>query len=570
MRHYASLCSFLLLVCVGSWLTAEDAEENTGKPNGTLVLTLQGSFPLRTSGGLLFGDQDKCLFDATMDLREALAAPEKRLVLNLSRHFTPSLVAAEELAGILKNRAAGKRVIGLIDGIDDSGMIVAAACDEIVIAEAGIVMVDGLAGGVNYYADALAKLGIRFHAVTSGPAKTAPESLTRSEPSEAAKAELQHQVNEIDKVLLAECQRGSFNQAMITAARAVSPQTSAIAVQTKLANSAVEPGDWLRKQAAPLRYFHKKEKNQDFDSLSGMIAAISELLQGEPDSKNPEAVAIVELEGDILDGEGGIPGYAITGHDTAKLFDRLADDSHIVAVVVRVNSPGGSAGASDLIHFAMRRCAARKPVVALFDGVAASGGYYLGCAAQEILVHRGTITGSIGVFGLMPDLSGTRSMLGINRFQIATNPRAGLYDLDGFGPEKEAGMRQIIEAVDQRFQGIVAQRRKLSPEKVKELAGGRVFTGSEAITLGLADKLGDLPSAVARARELANHPDPLPLERFPKAGGLAAKLGLSSTSTLTSTVASQVGLPKDLVRWVELARTGRPLILCWAPIVEVR
>jgi protease-4 len=339
---------------------------------------------------------------------------------------------------------------------------------------------------------------------------------------------------------------------------------TATAVETGLVDKVAEAGEWLKRQPGPVRHYKKKGKNRDLDSFAGIMAAVSELLNGAPETKHARAVAVVELEGSILDGSGGVPGYAITGRDTAALFDRLADDTRIVAVVVRVNSPGGSAGASDRIHFAIRRCAARKPVVALFDQYAASGGYYLGCAAHEILVHRGTITGSIGVFSLIPDIAETRRMLGINRFQITTGPRAALFDLEGFGPEKEAAMRQVIEAVDKRFQGLVAERRKLDPDKVKELAGGRVFTGEEAVTLGLADGIGDLPGAVARARELAKEPQPLPLERFPKANGLAAKLGLGSV------LASQAGMPVELLQWMELARAGKPLVLCWAPVMSVR
>lgn len=560
MRHLHLL---LVLSYALALPAAEEASKTDGNPNGTLIMTLHGSFPLRPAG-LLFGPGDKSLHDATMELREALLAPEKHLVLDLSNSFDPGLAAAEELAAVLRNRPVGKKVSCLVDGLNNAALVVTAACDEVVMAEAGVLMIGGLAANVDFYADALAKIGVRFHAVTSGPAKTAPEPLTRSTPSDAARNEIGHQVRALDQVLIADCLRGSFDSNALAVARARAPQVARVAVETRLADKAAEPGEWLKRQALPIRHFKKSGKSRDLDSLPGMVAAITELINGEQDTKHPQAVAVVELEGDILDGEGGVPGYAITGTDIAALFDRLAGDQHIVAVVVRVNSPGGSASASDRIHFAIRRCAARKPVVALFDAYAASGGYYLGCAAQEVLVHRGTITGSIGVFGLMPDLSQTRKLLGINRHQVLTGPRAGLYDLEGFSAEKEAAMRQVIDAVDQRFQSLVAERRKLSPEAVKNLAGGKVYTGEEAITLGLADRIGDLPSAVARARELAKHPNPLPLERFPKSGGLAAKLGL------TSTLATEVGLPHDLLRWITLARLGKPLVLCWAPIALVK
>jgi protease-4 len=233
-------------------------------------------------------------------------------------------------------------------------------------------------------------------------------------------------------------------------------------------------------------------------------------------------------------------------------------------VVVRINSGGGSAGASDRIHHAVRRLAAAKPVVALYDAVCASGGYYIGCAAQEIMVHRGTITGSIGVFAMVPDLHGARARLGIYRHTVASGPRSGLFSTDAFTQEKEAAFRQVVLDVDQRFQALVAERRKIDLKKMADLAGGRVFSGDEAVANGLADRLGDLPAAVARARELAGISDPLPLERLPEAGGLAAKLGLGGVSggVLPAVFA---GLPAEVRLWLTLAQQGRVQVMAWHP-----
>jgi protease-4 len=299
-----------------------------------------------------------------------------------------------------------------------------------------------------------------------------------------------------------------------------------------------------------------------------MMAFWKTLTEGESRPRYPQMVAIVELEGMIVDGDSSTPGYTIGGTDTAQLFDRLAGDSQVVAVVVRVDSGGGSADASDRIHFALRRLAAVKPVVALFDSVAASGGYYLGCAAREIMVHRGTITGSIGVFAVVPDLEGTRDLLGIHRYSIVTGPRAELFSTGAFTAEKEAALRQVIVTVDGRFQSLVAARRKLSAAKVAELAGGRVFSGDEAVALGLADRLGTLPDAVARARELAGIKTPLPLERFPHSGGLAARLGLTGSSL--GSLPAGFRLPAELQLWLRLAAAGQPLILAWAGSLELQ
>jgi protease-4 len=315
-----------------------------------------------------------------------------------------------------------------------------------------------------------------------------------------------------------------------------------------------------------VRRLKQERETPDLSTFAGITAFWAELMQGENRVRHPRTVAVVELEGMILDGDVSAPGYSICGNDTAALFDKLVGDSTVVAVVVRINSGGGSADASDRMHYALRRLSAAKPVVVLFDAVAASGGYYVGCAGREIMVHRGTITGSIGVFAVVPDLEGTRALFGIKRHTIATDPRADLFKSTGFGPEKEAGFRQVVKAVDARFQGIVAERRKLAPEKVHELAGGRVYTGDEAVANGLADRLGDLPAAVARARELAGIAEPLPLERLPRSGGLAARLGLGGVASGLVPAA----LPPGLRLWWEIAQAERLAVMAWTPAPGIR
>jgi protease-4 len=267
-------------------------------------------------------------------------------------------------------------------------------------------------------------------------------------------------------------------------------------------------------------------------------------------------VAVVELAGQIVDGHDGQPGVNIAPGDTCALLERLRDDARVVAVVLRIDSPGGSASASDRIHHAVRRLDEQKPVVALFDGVAASGGYYIGCAAREILVHRATITGSIGVFAVMPDASATLAALGVHRHVVATGPRADLMGLGAWSDEKEAALKAVVVDVDTRFQGLVAARRHLDPAKVVDLAGGRVYTGEQAIALGLADGLGTLTSAVARARKLAGEATALPLERYPRETGLLGRLGLAD---------SAIGpVPASLRLWLAAAQGDAPVVLAWA------
>jgi protease IV len=271
---------------------------------------------------------------------------------------------------------------------------------------------------------------------------------------------------------------------------------------------------------------------------------------------------VVELAGMIMPGEHSMPGETVVDGDTCALLARLQDDRRITAVVLRIDSPGGDAGASDRIHQAVRRLDAVKPVVCLMDGVAASGGYWIACAAREIRVHRATITGSIGAFAMVPDIDGAADLLGLKRHVELNSPRADIFHPGSWGPEKEAVFRAVIADVDERFRSLVAERRHLPRERVDQLAEGRVFTGEQAVTDGLADGLGTLASAVGRARELAKEPAPLPLERFPKGSGLAARLGLVDAAAFVPGFS-------HVQMWADLARRG-PMVLTWQAVPTVR
>ncbi len=540
-------------------MTAVEAAPPLGEPEGTLVINLSGNLPLRPGGGFLFGDSGMSLFDATVLLKRAITQPEKRIVIDCSLEFAPGLAVAEELAAVLRSRSTDKRVVCLIDNASDAVLAIAAACDEVVMVEAGMLNVDGLSLSSDYYADALNRFGIKFHAVTSGAAKTAPEPFTKSRPSAAAIAEHQRLISALDEATLALAVRPNVTLERLTAARARAPQTATIAKELGLVNAAVEPGAWLKGQPGPVRYLRQETDQPDFNSLPGIMAFMNELMSGEQKRTLTKSIAVVELEGSIVEGDVSVPGYTIAGNDTAALFDRLINDAMIVGVVVRINSGGGSAGASDRAHYALKRLAAAKPVVALFDAVCASGGYYIGCAAKEIMVHRGTITGSIGVFAMVPDLDATRALFGVHRHTITTGPRAELFSTSEFTADKEAAIRQVVVAVDERFQAIVAENRGLALDKVHELAGGRVFSGDEAVALGLANRIGDLPTAVARVRELAGITELLPIERFPHAGGLAARLGLGGVQSAML----QAVMPSAVRVLVEQSQRSRLQVMAW-------
>lgn len=532
-----------------------------GEARGTVVITLTGALSLRPAEGL-FGGSEPPLHEATQKLREALQAPEPRLVLDLSRGFAPGLAAAEELAAVLRDRGPGRTVACLVDQISDSALVVAAACDEVVMPASGLLAVRGLAAESWYLAPALQRIGVRFHAVASGPFKTAPEMFTREGPSDEARAETRQLLAGLDAALVALAQRPGLDAAAIARAREAGLQTAAAARPLGLVTAVAEPGAWLAAQPAPVRRPRFGPEAPDLGSFAGMMRFWGQLLGGESGARPPKSVAVVELAGMIVPGERSMPGETVADGDTVALLARLRDDRRVAAVVLRIDSPGGDAGASDRIHHAVRRLDAAKPVVCLMDGVAASGGYWIACAAREVRAHRATITGSIGAFAMVPDLDGAVALLGARRHVELASPRADILHPGGWGAEKEAVFRAVIADVDERFRALVAERRRLPRERVDQLAQGRVYTGEQAVAEGLADGLGSLASAAGRARELAGEPAPLPLERFPRGSGLAARLGLVDAAALLPGAArAQV--------WADLARRG-PLVLAWQALPGVR
>jgi protease-4 len=254
------------------------------------------------------------------------------------------------------------------------------------------------------------------------------------------------------------------------------------------------------------------------------------------------------------------------------MLQDLEEDHRIKAVVLRINSGGGDAGASDRIYHAVKRLDAVNPVIALFDSVAASGGYYIGCGAREIVVHRATVTGSIGVFALVPDFQGTCDKLGLSTFVLNSDPRADLFSGLAFTPEKEKALGKIITDVDQRFQGVVAKARKMSSASIAALADGKVYIGEDAIALGLADRLGTLADTAVRARTLAGFIKPLAVERYPEQRGLMQmleRLGGASTDNLPKVAAKILG-GKFAATFQLLNEPGQIKILAWTQTPTVR
>lgn len=277
------------------------------------------------------------------------------------------------------------------------------------------------------------------------------------------------------------------------------------------------------------------------------------------------AVAIVYAEGQIVDGEG--TDGMIYGNTLAAKLREVRLDEDVKSVVLRVNSPGGSALASDLIWREMELLKAEKPVIVSMGGYAASGGYYISAPADAIVSDRMTLTGSIGVFGMIPNYGkAMEQKLGITIDEVKTNASAGMGGFKALSPNEHRAIMRSVDRVYERFTGLVAEGRNLSIERVLELAGGRVYTGAEALEIGLVDMNGGLKAAIAVAVEKAGLGEDYRIEeRVELPTGLAAYLSAFSARVKASWEASELGVVMKEYRAIQeaLSQTG---VVMYTPV----
>ena len=484
----------------------------------------------------------------------------KAVVLDLDGFGGGGQVAMERVGAALdKVRAAGKPVLAHAAFYDDDGYLLAAHASEVWLAPMGMVGVTGPGGSNLYYKGLIDKLGAKIHLYRVGTYKSAVEPYTRADQSPEARAASEALVTSIwdnwqanvasarpkAKVAdylgnIAALLRANGGDAARTALAAglVDKLGDEIAFGTHVATLAGKakdggPGDFA---AIPLRHY----------------------LRHHPLGRDGQ-VGVVTLAGEIVDGEAG-PGSA-GGVSIGNLIrDALADDS-IKALVLRVDSPGGSAAASEDIRIALLAARAKGlPVVISMGNVAASGGYWVSTGADMIFAEPSTITGSIGVFGILPSFETTLAKAGITSDGVKATPLSGEPDvIGGVSPEFDALAQASVEDTYGKFVGLVAQARKLTPQRVDEIGQGRVWDGGTAHQLQLVDRFGGLDEAVAEAARRAKLTDKAASARFidPASPPLTRLLSsLSGGSSIGDTMRTG---PRDWLSHAALRQQQRAL-----------
>lgn len=416
---------------------------------------------------------------------------------------TMETAVMEELRETLVQfKESGKFILSYNESYSQGSYYLATVADKIYLQPEGSMEWSGLASNLIFFKGLIDKLGldIEIFRPTACRYKSAVEPYFMTRMSDENRAQMQALVDSTWKTLTEKISkaRGISVEELNRLADELEVMLPMEAVEHKLIDGVCYE-DQMEEQFLALGVEADKEGNLRFVSLGDYAAQVGPDL----DHLTSPEVALVYAQGEIVDGEGS--GAQIFGNSLAAKLREVREDENVKAVVLRVNSPGGSALASDVIWREMELLKAQKPVIVSMGSYAASGGYYISAPADAILSDRMTLTGSIGVFGMfMNPTKALQKNLGITMDGVKTNRSAGMGQREPLTAAERRAVMRGVDKVYERFTGLVSEGRNLPIEKVLEIAGGRVWSGSDALEIGLVDGLGGLKMALALAAEKAD------------------------------------------------------------------
>jgi len=439
---------------------------------------------------------------------EFAAQDERIRVLELDGYISGMgwATLASIRAGIAAFRESGKPVIARMDYYDEANLFVASAANKVYTDPLADIEWNGFAIEIEYLARAFEQSGVEIQVTRVGEYKSAVEPYLDSEMSAANREQLDRILQQRQTELIATvAQSRNLEVAVLQGAMLEQGYLSSEdAQQLGLIDGPCYEDEFCHE----MRELIGDRTDDDYDTVYGRgydyVHFESYVRDELPARANMSGgtIAVIYAEGDIVD--GGYPGEVV-GELLALDLETARLDEDVAAVVLRVQSPGGSAMASEVILRDLQLLASEKPVVVSMGDVAASGGYWIATHATQIVAQANTITGSIGVFSMFPNVAGLMDKLGVDVETVSTGPHAaGLGSL--FVPLSEATLARVQVGVDDTYAEFlqrVVEGRNLELAAVEEIARGRVWTGTDALELGLVDQLGDLQDAVERAASLA-------------------------------------------------------------------
>ncbi|ECH4422084.1 signal peptide peptidase SppA [Salmonella enterica] len=508
---------FLVLVGVGIWMQIGNGSNSEQTARGALLLDISGvivdkpstNHRLGALGRQLFGAssdrlQENSLFDIVNAIRQA---EDDRnitgIVLDL-KNFTGADQPSMRYIGkaLREFRDSGKPVFAVGENYSQGQYYLASFANKIWLSPQGQVDLHGFATNGLYYKTLLDKLKVSTHVFRVGTYKSAVEPFIRDDMSPAAREADSRWIGELWQNYLhtvsanrqiSPQQLFPGAQAIIDGLTSVGGDTAKYALDHKLVDALASSADV---EKALTKQFGWSKTENNYRAISYYDYSLK------TPADTGGTIAVIFANGAIMDGEE-TPGN-VGGDTTASQIRDARLDPKVKAIVLRVNSPGGSVNASEVIRAELAAArAAGKPVVVSMGGMAASGGYWISTPANYIVASPSTLTGSIGIFGVINTVENSLSSIGVHSDGVSTSPLADISMTKALSPEVQQMMQLSIEYGYKRFITLVADARKRTPEQIDKIAQGHVWTGEDAKANGLVDSLGDFDDAVAKAAELA-------------------------------------------------------------------
>ncbi|EKG2146970.1 signal peptide peptidase SppA [Salmonella enterica] len=508
---------FLVLVGVGIWMQIGNGSNSEQTARGALLLDISGVIVDKPStnhrlGALsrqLFGAssdrlQENSLFDIVNAIRQAKDDRNiTGIVLDL-KNFTGADQPSMRYIGkaLREFRDSGKPVFAVGENYSQGQYYLASFANKIWLSPQGQVDLHGFATNGLYYKTLLDKLKVSTHVFRVGTYKSAVEPFIRDDMSPAAREADSRWIGELWQNYLhtvsanrqiSPQQLFPGAQAIIDGLTSVGGDTAKYALDHKLVDALASSADV---EKALTKQFGWSKTENNYRAISYYDYSLK------TPADTGGTIAVIFANGAIMDGEE-TPGN-VGGDTTASQIRDARLDPKVKAIVLRINSPGGSVNASEVIRAELAAArAAGKPVVVSMGGMAASGGYWISTPANYIVASPSTLTGSIGIFGVINTVENSLSSIGVHSDGVSTSPLADISMTKALSPEVQQMMQLSIEYGYKRFITLVADARKRTPEQIDKIAQGHVWTGEDAKANGLVDSLGDFDDAVAKAAELA-------------------------------------------------------------------
>ncbi|MBQ6958631.1 MAG: signal peptide peptidase SppA [Bacteroidales bacterium] len=565
------LVNLIFFGVIGAAISSIGKESQPTIPRNA-ILKVDFSQPIAEQGGEKFNfnplagsasmASSLSLLNAIRALEVAATDPQVKFVYLKTDGLEMDIAQAEEFRNaLLAFRESGKPVISYSQGLSAGNYYMASVADKVILNAYGDVMITGMSSQLMYYKDLIDHLGIDIQLIRHGKYKSAGEPYIKSEMSQENKEQYETMLGTIWNVM-AEAIAASRD----FTAEQFNDWIDNLAITN--AESAKEKGlvDELWYDDQVREYFRtlcdvKKVKDLKYVSLKDYATA-----KVKPNVRAKEKVAVIYADGQIVmddKGNGNI------GNNFAKEIAKARQDSSIKAVVFRVNSPGGSVQASAAIEREIALLKECKPVVASYGGYAASGGYWISCGTDKIFSDKSTLTGSIGVFGLIPSFGkALKKNVHLNVYEVATHKHGSLASgMSPLDPEEEAVMQAQIDATYEDFVSRVAKGRGLTTDAVDAIAQGRVWAGGDAIKIGLVDEWGGLTDAIRYAATMANL-DNYQLVEYPVVTPMYDQLLASMNETGTE---QDIRLPEMAARTASwLLGLDGPEIAARMPEIEIK